>query len=220
MTDKQILQQAWEHAQSSLSTISVDSFPPLESMFDSVLLYWKLLQRWNAKIRLTGIHRIEEYAFRHLTDSWMGWWYLSNVPPGQSFLDVGTGAGFPGVPLALLRSDLSWTWVESHQRRAAFLQQIKRELGLSWVEVKTCWMEGEPAQEGLPTSFDGLTFRAVAPEQILPIAHRYLTQQGVALYWGTSSFSAPALPHLLQAQTFPYQLPNHENFSLFLFKQL
>lgn len=220
MNEKQLLHRTWQQVYSGLPSFCADSLPPFERVGDALLVYWQCLQRWNAKIRLTGIQTIEEYAERHIADSWMGWWQLSTASPGQSYLDVGTGAGFPAIPLAILRSDIHWTLVESHHRRAAFLQQVKRELKLSWVDIKTSWVAGVPDQEGLSSSFHGLTFRAVAPEQILPIAKHYLHEQGKVLYWGTSQFDPQLFPSLSCAQSLPYQLAGGEEFCLFLFEQL
>jgi 16S rRNA (guanine527-N7)-methyltransferase len=90
--------------------------------------YWRLLERWNARINLTRITDEEEVIDKHFLDS------LALVPhlaPGAvSLVDVGAGAGFPGIPCAIARPSLRVTLVEATQKKCAFLEAVKRELSL------------------------------------------------------------------------------------------
>ncbi len=218
--EHKILRDALQSVLDQLPPEAVASFPPLKELLPPLHRYWQLLQKWNAKIRLTGASNIEEYAHRHIADSMIGWWALYNQPPHQSYLDIGAGAGFPSIPLALLRSDLTWTLVESHSRRAAFLQQVQRELKLSWVQTKASRITGQPDREKLHAPYNGIVFRAVAPEQILPIAHHYLSPEAQVIYWGTSNFAPTHEDHLNLIDTFQYKLPGGEEFSLLKFQVL
>ena len=91
--------------------------------------YYSLLIRWNARINLTAIRTEEGILSRHFVESIA----CGNALPGGivSLLDFGSGAGFPGIPIALCRPELAVTLAESHGRKAAFLQEAVRVLGIS-----------------------------------------------------------------------------------------
>jgi 16S rRNA (guanine527-N7)-methyltransferase len=91
--------------------------------------YYSLLIRWNARINLTAIRTEEGILSRHFVESIA----CGNALPGEivSLLDFGSGAGFPGIPIALCRPEMAVTLAESHGRKAAFLQEAVRVLGIS-----------------------------------------------------------------------------------------
>lgn len=180
--------------------------------------YWKLLQKWNATIRLTGAQSDQDFAYRHLADSLYGLCLIGDLPPQSHCLDVGAGAGLPSYPLAMALPQTQWDLAESHRRRCSFLQQVRRSFSwMSRVQVKTVRVSGDPTKETLRDDYDLIVFRAVAPEQFLPIAHHYIQPQGRILYWGTPT-SLPELPDTLQLiDTFPYQLEQGESFILYAF---
>jgi len=90
-------------------------------------LYQRLLLEWNEKMNLTAITDPVEVARKHFADSLAALPYLQ---PGTKVIDVGTGAGFPGVPLLILRPELQLTLADSLQKRLTFLETLLRELGL------------------------------------------------------------------------------------------
>lgn len=103
------------------------------STTDKFLLYLEELKKWNKTYNLTSIKDEKEIIVKHFIDSLL---YLCFIP--QSLLkiaDVGTGAGFPGLPIAVVRSDLNITLIEPSWKKVAFLKNIKRKLGLSNVEI-------------------------------------------------------------------------------------
>jgi 16S rRNA (guanine527-N7)-methyltransferase len=91
--------------------------------------YYSLLIRWNARINLTAIRTEEGILSRHFVESIA----CGNALPGGivSLLDFGSGAGFPGIPIALCRPEMAVMLAESHGRKAAFLQEAVRVLGIS-----------------------------------------------------------------------------------------
>lgn len=92
-------------------------------------LYVELLLRWQQTHNLIGASTISEIWERHILDSLQ---LLPLLPEGPaSVIDLGSGAGFPGLPLAISRSDLRLTFVESTQRKAAFLREAKRVCSVS-----------------------------------------------------------------------------------------
>jgi 16S rRNA (guanine(527)-N(7))-methyltransferase RsmG len=88
--------------------------------------HYQLLLRWNRTLNLTSIRRMEEAVERHYCESlFLG----AHLPPGcLRIADIGSGAGFPGFPVAVLRPDCSVTLIESHQRKAVFLREASRKL--------------------------------------------------------------------------------------------
>lgn len=113
-----------------------------------------LLRKWGRRLNLTSVAR-EEMAARHALDS------LSIIPfvHGETLLDIGSGGGFPGVPLAIACPHLRVTLIESRERRAAFLRHAIGELGLQNAGVVCARVEGARFAE----KFDTLATRAFAP---------------------------------------------------------
>ena len=116
------------------------------------LQYLALIQKWNKVHNLTAIREPETMLARHLLDS------LAVLPhiAGPRIADVGSGAGLPGIPLAIVRPEWHVVLVESNHKKAAFLQQARIELGLENVEVMAERVENiDPAQ-----GFDTVISRA------------------------------------------------------------
>lgn len=90
--------------------------------------YQRLLGEWNERMNLTAITDPREVAEKHFLDSLAALPYLK---PGMAVIDVGTGAGFPGVPLLIMRPELKLTLADSLQKRLTFLDALLKELGLS-----------------------------------------------------------------------------------------
>jgi 16S rRNA (guanine(527)-N(7))-methyltransferase RsmG len=197
--------------------IAMLHFVPTLKLCSQILHYWELLMRWNDTIRLTGASTLSQFAHRHLADALFGMEAIYDLSAESSILDIGTGAGFPAIPLALLRPDLQWTLAESHTRRAAFLAQLQRSLQLTNIRILAQHIDGNPCKERLKPDFQRVLFRAVAPEKVLPIADRYLSTDGQIVYWGTTEYQPPPLSSLRCFKNVPYALPHGQNFCLFFF---
>jgi 16S rRNA (guanine527-N7)-methyltransferase len=93
---------------------------------EAVEAHYQLLLRWNRTLNLTSIKRVDEAVERHYCESiFLG----THLPQGPlRIADIGSGAGFPGFPVAVLRPDCSITLIESHQRKAVFLREASRNL--------------------------------------------------------------------------------------------
>ena len=96
--------------------------------------YYAMLADWNTRVNLTAITEPEDVAKKHFLDSLAAAPYLK---PNAAVADVGTGAGFPGVPLLILRPDLKLTLIDSLQKRLVFLEAVLKELKLSAELVHT-----------------------------------------------------------------------------------
>lgn len=94
--------------------------------------YLRLIDKWNKVHNLTAVREPAQMVVLHLLDSLS---VLPHVAGAKTLLDVGTGAGLPGIPLAIARPDLAVTLLDASHKKAAFLRQAKAELALANVEV-------------------------------------------------------------------------------------
>jgi 16S rRNA (guanine(527)-N(7))-methyltransferase RsmG len=141
----------------------VREFAPYGSLtigqVDLLEAHYNLLTQWNARLNLTRIDSIEEAVRLHYCESLFAG---TRLPAGRlRIVDVGSGAGFPGIPIAILRPECSITLVESHQRKAVFLREASRNL--SGVSVVT------DRAENLEPGYDWLVSRAVSPNDVLKL---------------------------------------------------
>lgn len=141
---------------------------PLE--ISSLYAHYELLVRWNKVLNLTSIRQLEEAVVRHYCESLFLAVHLPKEP--VSVLDVGSGGGFPGVPMAVLRPDCRFTLAESRQRKAVFLREATR----AYPHVR---VEALRAQQ-VPGDFDWVVSRAVRWNQVLPLSRRCV---GLLLGW-------------------------------------
>lgn len=103
-----------------------------EEIVQKFELYYKELLDWNAKISLTTITEPADAAIKHFLDSIL---LLHYIPLTGGLIDIGTGAGFPGIPLKIMKPELSVVLVEAVRKKANFLKQIIRLLKLDGIEV-------------------------------------------------------------------------------------
>jgi 16S rRNA (guanine527-N7)-methyltransferase len=141
--------------------------------------YLDLLLKWNARTNLTAIRDPEEIVRRHFGESlFAGLQIVGRVAPGAGLLDFGSGAGFPGLPIQLLLPELRVTLAESQGKKAAFLREAVRTLGLT-TEVWAGRVEAMPDVADVPRQFDVVTLRAVDNmEQALAEARRRVKPGG------------------------------------------
>jgi len=136
--------------------------------------YVELLNKWNKVYNLTSVRDPEEMVTRHILDS------LAILPyiKGQSLLDVGAGAGLPGIPLAIANPDLKVTLLDSNSKKTRFLLQAKTELGLDSVTVVRARVESA----NLEQQFDTVTARAFSTLNVLAeMAGQHCNDHGVLL---------------------------------------
>lgn len=128
-----------------------------EGLYVKLAAYLELLVKWNARTNLTAIREPEEMVRRHFGESlFVGVALRDRLVPGATVLDYGSGAGFPGLPVALLLPDVRVTLAESQGKKASFLREAVRVLGVE-AEVWGKRVEEMPAER----KFDAVTLRAV-----------------------------------------------------------
>lgn len=132
---------------------------------EQFLLYAGLLKEWNEKINLTAITQPEEVAIKHFLDSLSPLRYIE-LPKNASVIDVGTGAGFPGIPLLIVRPDIKLTLLDSLNKRLVFLNEVMRVLGLKAEKVHAR-AEEAGINPNYREKYDIAVSRAVAPLNVL-----------------------------------------------------
>jgi len=112
---------------------------PSDSIISQFAIYIRELKKWSRTYNLTAIKEDRDIVIKHFLDSLL---YLTAIPEGRwNICDIGSGAGFPGVPMAIVKPELNITLNEPSRKRAAFLRHIKRILSLNNVEVLQCRVE-------------------------------------------------------------------------------
>ena len=141
---------------------------------DLFLSYVDLLRKWGKRINLTSVLNDREIIIKHLIDSLT---VAEFMPSGSRVLDIGTGAGFPGIPLSIYDSSLHVTLVESVGKKVAFLKHAKRALGLLSVDIHHA--RAEELAKRMGGCFDRVTFRAVGNmDAVISLGAPYLDIDG------------------------------------------
>ncbi len=136
--------------------------------------FLNLLAQWNRTYNLTGIRTADELISRHLVESLA----LAPLLEGIRVADIGTGAGLPGIPLAIVASDRQFTLIESRAKRVRFLRHAIATLGLENAVVAHSRAEDLPAGP----AFDTVLARAVArPEALVEIARPLMTTGSILI---------------------------------------
>lgn len=136
-----------------------------DEQLDKFSLYAKMLVEWNEKINLTAITDDDGIAEKHFLDSVLPLTKI-DVPRGTTLIDVGTGAGFPAIPMKIFRPDIEITLLDSLNKRINFLNDVSEELELSASCIHSRAEDGGK-NEKLREKFDIATARAVAPLPVL-----------------------------------------------------
>ena len=176
----------------TFSDLLASEFAPYGSLSPEQLKlldeHYELLRHWNRKINLTRIKSMEEAVCLHYCESLF---LARELPSGALRLaDVGSGGGFPGIPVAILRPDCQIDLIESHQRKAVFLQEASR--GLSNVKVVP------QRAESCESRYDWMISRAVRPAGVLSLQ---LASRAAVLI---SDFDLAGLPGLSSQQKSPW----------------
>ncbi len=126
-----------------------------DAQIQRLFAHYELLARWNRRLNLTTVIDMPAAVYRHYCESLFVAAHIS----GTAIVDVGSGAGFPGIPIAIVRPEWHVTLVESHMRKAAFLREATRDLRN--VNVLDCRAEEVAAR------YDWLVSRAVHPAGLM-----------------------------------------------------
>ena len=182
-----------------ITQLGLDVTPEVQR---KLLTYLELLQKWNRVYNLTAIRQPEQMVMSHLLDSLA---VLPHLWPGR-WLDVGCGAGLPGLILALMRPEWTFALLDSNSKKTSFVQQAKIELGLRNVSIYCARVETWQAEE----KFDGIISRAFAETaKFVMLTRHLLDQEGrwVAMK-GVSQQELERLPNDVRVErVIPLQVP-------------
>ena len=136
--------------------------------------YMNLLIEWNEKMNLTAIIEPDEIILKHFIDSIT---ILKEIESNSKIIDVGTGAGFPGVPLSIMKPTIKITLADSLNKRLTFLKEVVDELDLKNIEIIHARVEELGQSKKYRESFDVATSRAVAnlstlSEYLIPLVKK------------------------------------------------
>lgn len=130
-----------------------------EKQINQFYTYMELLLEWNEKINLTAITKPEEIILKHFIDSMT---IAKYIDKNVTLIDVGTGAGFPGIPLKIIREDVEITLLDSLNKRINFLNEVIKQLGLTKIQTIHARVEELGKNKKYREKFDYATSRAVA----------------------------------------------------------
>ena len=137
-----------------------------ELQYEQFIKYMRLLQEWNEKINLTAITDDEEVIKKHFIDCIKAF-KSDAIKNAKTIIDVGTGAGFPGLPIAIMNPNVKVTLLDSLNKRINYLNTVVRELGLKNVTTIHSRAEDGARKPELREKFDVATSRAVANMAVL-----------------------------------------------------
>jgi len=194
--------------------------------FQKLELYADFLVDYNQHVNLTAITDGNEILIKHFLDSFLLYAYAKNYfPDSANVLDIGSGAGFPCVPLALLRPDFNITLLDSLNKRVTFLNLLKQKLECNYTPIHGRAEELAKLPD-YRESFDVVTARAVAALPMLAeFSLPYVRIGGFWIAMKSKEEINPALNaiHLLGGKlenTIPYQLPDGDERIIYIIKKI
>ena len=165
------------------SCLEKNAVPFREDLPEKLNIYFSLLKEWNKKMDLTAVTDDSEMLDKHFIDSLM---VLKTglICIGNKMIDVGTGAGFPGMVLAMACPELDVTLLDSQQKRLLFLEKTGAEAFVRNITLVHARAEDGARRQALREQFDYAVARAVAPANILcEYLLPYVKVEGYALCW-------------------------------------
>lgn len=174
-------------------------------------LYLRELLKWNEKMNLTAIRSEKGIVLKHFLDSLS---VLPHLPKVSSLLDIGSGAGFPGIPLKMIQPSLEVTLIDSVRKKIDFQKHIIRTLGLKGIESIHGRVQDKEILECLRNQFDAVIARAFSDlDTLLLLSYPFLKRGGVLLAMRGET-SGEELRSLPQSTRMQYRLIETVNFLL------
>ena len=194
--------------------------PLTETAVEQISGYLDLLRIWNKTTRLTGPADDRTIVDRHVIDSLP---VAPQVPRGGRLVDIGSGAGFPGLVVAIARPDITAILLEPRRRRASFLSEVVRTMKLAQVTVLCARAEEVRADPRMAAQCDAAVARAVRADDFLPLAEPFLCPGGLAIVMQTdvqARSTAPTNDFFEPAGHVDYNLPDATAHRLLLYRRV
>lgn len=173
------------------------------------VLFLRQLQAWNKKANLTSITNDEEIVIKHFVDS-LALLKAEEIQPGARILDVGTGAGFPGIPLKIARPDLSITLLEPIQKKASFLHFVVGLLTLESVNICCGNLQQFALESEKLDKFDYVVSRALKNDVVMNNAMAIMSQSGKCIFFLSKPVSESCIgSQWLIEREFSFELPRN-----------
>ncbi len=199
-------QPAFEALRRGLDALAPEATP---GQAEALYAFASRLSEWSQRMNLTGHRTLEAIVDRLILEA-CG--LVSVLPPLPSLADLGSGAGIPGIPVAILREDCRVTLVESRERRHHFQKAVVRELGLSNVEPRL-----GRAEQLEPRPHAGVVAQAMAqPERALAWMLLWAEPGGLVLLPGSPDTPAPLHPEVSPEPSRPYRATGGPERSLWV----
>ena len=177
------VEQSEQFAEFFIGGLAQLGFSLTDAQVHDCIYYYNELVAWNKKINLTSITRDKEIAVKHFLDSLAYSRVLAPFPNhNESLLDVGSGAGFPGLPLKISHPDLDLTLLEPNVKKGAFLRHIIGKLRLNKTVVLAKRFQDLRKESTHLGRYRHIVTRAIGIEQILPFARPLLAEKGFIVF--------------------------------------
>ncbi len=198
---------------------------PSEDVVAQFMVYIRELRRWNETINLTGYTREREIIGKLLVDSLAWTKAVGQAPPGQAcpwrpvrpggqghtscaMLDIGSGAGFPGIPISIVSPQHGMTLLEPNLKKVAFLHHLTGLLGLTNVRVESSSVEQFARQQDVHGKFDWVLMKALRLSVGLPYVSSLLSVSGHCALWRAHPVAVDLNPDEFSViREMPYELP-------------
>ncbi|MCP9465546.1 MAG: 16S rRNA (guanine(527)-N(7))-methyltransferase RsmG [Nitrospira sp.] len=170
------------------------------------MTYFRHLKEWNRLINLTSIQDDREIIVKHFVDS-LACLSVESIGKGSRIVDIGSGAGFPGIPLKIVRDDLQITLVEPVEKKVAFLLSVVGLLRLDRVSVYCGTIKQFAAHETSLKKFDYITARALRTDEIFEYGGRLMFENGKAILYLTKPYDRGSRPEWALVTEREFDLP-------------
>ncbi len=183
---------------------------PRQDAVDQCVSYVRALRQWNAKINLTGYRTDREIVGKLFVDS-LVWAVAFGRDTAHAVLDIGSGAGFPGIPISIVSPQHEMTLLEPNLKKVAFLHHLIGLLGLARVRVESKSVEEFSRQRDVRGAFDWMLMKALRLDVGLPYVSPLLAASGKCAVWRTQSVTDELallnLDEFTVVREMPYALP-------------
>ena len=169
-------------------------------------IYLQELRRWNAKIDLTAITDETDIAIKHFLDS-LVFLKIFSATKGVCLLDIGSGAGFPGLPVKILLPEVPLTLLEPNEKKTAFLRHMIGSLRLAKAEVISRPIKDVAADPSFAGQFTHMLIRALALSHVLQWVRPLLSEGGQFVLWRTAKLD-------WRSQTSGFRIVNEYSYEL------